>query len=423
MASKFSLIVDNLNKRISALEAAGGGSLVDLSPLMAEVASLEVFDINLAARLSALETTLSELTMSIEKSFSVLSGPVGGSDVGIAPPVIIDSAFPYYGPDAPWNIPVAGLVHHSNETALVAALYNFGSEPNSPPRWDLNNGAKLGGAAEQWTYPVYDARGKTFYPVVITPNNTWGNLDGRTAPWDGGWEIPPDTDAEVQVLNPETGEEWNWWRVTFDGATITCGSGALVQKVSDPETSFGDAASFFIKENGWRNSGAIGIPRCAAFPFAEEIQEGVIKHALDFLVDNRDECDFFAPATKLAFSGSNCGTGNDRVPIGTRFSLEVSDGDIDTHLATLPAEVSTTMKASFKVIAQCLRDYGFFIVDHTGGPGTFRLEHRFTGQSIYNDLDMGQPVSGGDGRQYPLQGLQDLFTEARLKAYVVSTEY
>ncbi len=299
-----------------------------------------------------------------------------------------------YGPNAPWNIPVANLAHASNEDSLTLQLWN--NSRTERPNRDFNI------FNPEYTYPVYEVTDNTpYYPV--NDINNWGNLDGEWIPFDPSWEPAPGSDAQMIILDPDTGREWNLWQVDFDGSTVHVSNGNLVP------------GSYFTKEDGFSPSRGCGIQYLAMLVRPEEVAEGVIRHALSMPILQPSGTEYTPPATKIEHPEYPAG-----IPEGTRYSLDVTDAEIDAHIASFPGSVSDTTKASIRIIIVAMRDYGWFITDTAGGIQV-QLEAL---ESAWDEwADLGLLPTLHDGRMFPRDALDGLMTEARLRAYVPSDEY
>ena len=150
---------------------------------------------------------------------------------------------------------------------------------------------------------------------------------------------------------------------------------------------------------------------------AREMAAGAIRHALPMVIPNTDGCIYVEPATKLEHPNANNCNG---VPEGMRFALDITDADIDAWLASMPAGVLTSTKASARKIAEALRDYGLFIVD-TGGDTHLQLEDHITGGALWWTLGMHNYEV--NGKMYPSRILDGLITQSRIYALVPSDQY
>jgi hypothetical protein len=300
-----------------------------------------------------------------------------------------------FGPNAPWNIPVADLPLAENSEELASKLWNDSYTDRELRNFNINN--------TSYTYPVYEVTEDTpYFPVV--DKNGWGNLGGKEIPFDPSWKPAPGSDAQIIILDPATGREWNLWQAEFDGDSVNVSNGNLVP------------GSYFEKEDGFSSSRGVGIQYSAMLVRPEEVAQGVIEHALSMPIRNTSGSEFVAPGTKLEFPGVR----PDGIPEGTRFALDVTDEQIDAHLASLPDSVPDITKSSLKTIMVAMRDYGWFITD-TAGSAHIQLESTTTAQKEWEELGMIDRDVGG--AVYPRDALDGLIRESRIVAFVPSDQY
>jgi hypothetical protein len=295
-----------------------------------------------------------------------------------------------YGPDAPWNVPVAGLPRHPQSDRYRDLLW-FDAPSGRPGNFNLNLWA--------YTYPVYFVQDATTECLVTSKH---GNLNGKRIPWNPAWQPAPGTDAQVILLDPETGREWNAWQVEYRNGVIHASNANLVD---------GD---YRTKEDGFAPSRGIGVQYLAMLVRPEELMQGEVRHALSMPIRNTDGSDFVPLATKLEHPGRPEG-----IPEGMRFALDVTDQEIEAWLASLPPEVEQ-MKRYARIIARALRDYGWFITDTSGGA---HLQHEawVSAGPKWSQLGM-DTVRVGD-KQYPHDLLDGLMQRERIYAIVPSDQY
>lgn len=274
----------------------------------------------------------------------------------------VDHARPLYGgPYAPWNVPAAGLPTDPASPLLVDKL------------WDHTNG-RFNLNSDEWSVAVYDVAEATDSVAVDTRHPDWGNLHGKTTPWNPSWRIPDDSDAMVAVVDFETGHSWEFWGDTeFSDGRILAGSANLIQ--AGIKAGWGEPANIFTKENGYRVVRESGFPSAVLLATREEIEQGYIPHALTLLWPNPAKQVYVGPAIK---GGGSVGGTLDRLPMGTRFVWDIPDEEIDAWAATLDPKVRKGMRA----IAVALRDYGGIGSDHAGDAsikrGAIWIEHDYS---------------------------------------------
>ncbi len=298
-----------------------------------------------------------------------------------------------YGPRAPWNVPVAELPRHPESDHYADLLWRTGCGAR-PGNFNLN--------FTWYTYPVYyvqDATGE--YPTAI--RNEWNNLYGKTIPWNPEWQPAPGADAQVIILDPETGREWNLWQVEFRDGVVHATNGNLVD---------GD---YRTKEDGFPPSRGIGIQYLAMLVRPEEVAQGEIPHALSMPVSNTCGITHLPPATKQEHSHGRPG-----IPEGMRFALDISEQDIEDWIASLPEGVPGPMREYARIVAHALRDYGWFITD-TSGAAHLQHEAWVSAGPRWAELGL-EPLEIG-GKEYPRDLLDGLMAPERIYALVPSDQY
>ena len=297
-----------------------------------------------------------------------------------------------FGPRAPWNTSAESVPRHPKSTTFAKRLWHRASD--RPGNFNLT--------FDGYTYPVYyvaDSVG--LYPI----KTRWGsNIDGKNIPWNPRWQPASGSDAQVIILDPDTGTEWDLFDVRFDGTTLHAQNGSRVP---------GD---YRRKEDGHPPSRGIGIQYLAMLVRPEEIAQGEIRHALSMPIRNTNGKYFVPPATKLEWP-DNPANG---IPEGMRFALDVSDHDIDEWLHMLPRGLSESTRKSARIIATALREYGWFITD-TSGAAHLQFEDRLTAEEDWRKLGLEMQTVGG--KEYPRDLLDGLFKEERIYTLVPSDQY
>jgi len=306
-----------------------------------------------------------------------------------------------YGDNAPWNVPVSGITRNTNEAAEIDILI---ARPNGIDNWNLRQG--------QYTYPVYHTSDATGNYIVNAINSESG-LNGSTIPFNPTWAAAPGTDAQMIILNTSTGEEYNIWKYTGITGGDTINASRINRVQGNDQGSGTGYANYFTREVGYKPSRGMGVQYLMGLVRPWEIDAGVIEHALSMPSPNISNDLAVAPATKIEGIQDN-----GPVKEGMRFSLEVTDGEIDTHLATLPGDVSTTMKASLKIVFQAMRDYGWFITDNAGAIGLQLENDQSADWASVGMVDF----TSSNGKIYPRDALDGLVTQGRLRCYEDSND-
>jgi len=317
------------------------------------------------------------------------------------PPADPETTRPY-GPNAPWNVPVSGLTHNAIESTEISRLVSLDTGFN----WNFRQ--------KEYTYPVYHTSDATVNWTVNALYSESG-LNGSTIPFNPAWQAGPGTDAQMIILNTATGEEYNIWK--YDSVVSLANSEIVASRINrvqgDDQGAGTGYDSYFTREVGYKPARGIGIQYLMGLVRPWEIAQGVIEHAMSMPVIAPNNEGAFAPATKIEGI-------QDSGPVreGLRFSLEVSEAEIDAHLAAMPGDVSTAMRASMKVLFTAMRDYGWFITDNSGALG-LQLENDQSAD--WASVDMVDFTSSG-GKTYPRDAMDGLVTQARLRCYVDSKD-
>lgn len=295
-----------------------------------------------------------------------------------------------YGARAPWNIPVAGLPRHPKSAEYVKMLWN-----STVPR-DGNFNLSF----DDYTYPVYSVSEATTTFSVVT---RWpSNLNGSQIPWNPDWRAAPGSDAQVIVIDENTGREWNLFQVTTRGNTVFATNGNLVP---------GDYRSRTI---GFEPSRGAGIQYLAMLVRPEEIAAGRIKHALSMPAKGTSGVFSLPPSPKVEHQ-----TGKPGIPQGLRFAVDVSDAEIEAWISGLKGASGETRRSA-RIIARALRDYGWFITD-TAGSSHFQFEANTSAARDWAALGLSRRGNG----EYvlPRDLLDGLLTPERIYAIVPSNQY
>jgi hypothetical protein len=291
-----------------------------------------------------------------------------------------------FGPLAPWNIPVSKLQRHPNPQLYIPKLWN-NAPADHPGNFNLS--------FEEYTYPVYSARDAT---EIVSVRLTKGSR--LSVPWNTAWRPAAGSDAQVIILDPDRGIEWDLWQVRYENGEVVATKGSRV------------AGDYRTKEDGHRSSRGVGIPYLAMLVRPQEVAQGEIRHALSMPIRNTDGAIAVPPSTKLEFPDRQY----DGIPTGMRFALEVSDQEIAAWTETLPVQTRQPATA----IARALRDYGWFITDTSGG-AHFQFESNLTAGEEWRRLGLSEIEHGG--KVYPRDLLDGLITPERIYVVVPSDQY
>jgi hypothetical protein len=303
-----------------------------------------------------------------------------------------------YGTAAEWNLPISQVISrglHPNESYFRDVLWEA-------PRGRRGPGDNLFTLFDRdYTYPVYkssDASGQTATAAV-----NFGNWRTGVVPWNPSWTIPAGTDNQFIILDETTGVEYNAWQVRYDSGTnrivpSVSGSGR-VSRVTANADETGGAGDYRTKTSGFRPSRGCGIQYLAMLIRPEEIAQGKIYHALSCVMGRSGYRYYANPATKgERFPGNEADQG---IPQGTRWYYDVTDTEIENHLATLPAAVSTAQKNTLRIVFRAMREYGLIASDQ-GGANHIQFQHDASTDWTPYGMD---EVTASNGKVYPRDAL------------------
>jgi hypothetical protein len=244
------------------------------------------------------------------------------------------AALQVFPPDNPWNEDVSKRPLLQNSAQMIVAIgaakklaYNLDMAFILVPGNQKRVEAKLlmyPGESDKGPYPIPDNA-----PVEGWP------LDGRTlAAAQSGKES---TDRHVIVVDPVNRVLYEFYkgRKTPDGWECAC------------------AATFDLKSNklrpdGWTSSDAAGLPIFPAVIRFDEVERGMVEHAMRFTVRNTRRA-YIYPATHYASSKQD-----PNLPrMGERFRLRA---DFDT----------TGFSPHTQAILKGLKKYGMYVADNGG---------------------------------------------------------
>ncbi len=325
--------------------------------------------------------------------------------------VVYLSSAGYEGPEPPPVAPPSG--GPTVWTTPVAAL-----SPGDPRWLDrlIDHADVFDDVSDSWTtefgfeagnsygVPFYDAVEATVRVEVRRKTNFPGffNLErGETVPWNPDWRPSDGKDGYMVVRDSTSGFEWGYWNVSWwshqtdsnsnkgclnpdnlppplgDGyspGSMLCAASAF--QVLDPEGRAVDTRTYGgnfpgASGGGWHLGPLIVTP--------EQVASGTIVHALHFFAANTmmgPECaperraeigetcgGAVAPAGQFEQAGNPSPPGGlaTQVPEGTRFSIDVTDAQIDAWLDG--RGYAGRLRETARIFAVALRDYGWFVGD------------------------------------------------------------
>lgn len=265
---------------------------------------------------------------------TTFDGPRPDGDFSVDGPVGSDGTpggCTIFPPNNPWNQDITSLPVHSNSSNFVNAI--GGSKPLHPDFGTVWNGAPNG------------------IPFIIVPGNQPRVPINFT---DYGDESDPGPYPIPLTAPIEGGPQGTGDRHVIALDLTNCMLYELFYAF--PKANGWDASSgaiFDLRTNklrtiGWTSADAAGLPIMPGLVDYDEVQSGVIDHALRFTVGQSQRA-FVRPATHWASTNTN----PNLPPMGLRFRLKASF-DI------------SSFSQSNQVILRALKKYGMFMADNGG---------------------------------------------------------
>lgn len=243
-----------------------------------------------------------------------------------------------YGDGSPWNTPLADdAPTHPRSDALMQRI----DEP-------------LTSDTSQYTLPVYEVDGDTPTTEVEIEHVFSEVVDDGTAlrrqqaptvevPLPDGAEPAIGGDAQLVVVDTETGDEWGFWQLRVEDGQHRATNGYRY-----------NVGWSGVPPEGFGSRGA-GLPYLAGLIRPADIERGRIDHAIAFAYPTPSP-DHVYPATK----SDGPGDPDADLPEGARLRLDPSlDADDLRELGLDEAGI---------VIARAMQEYGLILIDIAGRP-------------------------------------------------------
>ncbi len=244
------------------------------------------------------------------------------------------AALQVFPPDSPWNEDISKRPVLTNSKEMIAGIgadkhlaYNldmaFILVPGTQPRKEV----------KALLYPQESDPGP--YPIPDNaPIECWP-LDGRTL--EAAQQGKEDADRHVLVVDPVHRMLYEFWQGHRTEAGWTCSCAAAF-----------DLASNKLRPEGWTSSDAAGLPVFPAVIRFDEVERGLVEHAMRFTVRNTRKA-YVHPATHCASRKDD----PDLPRMGERFRLK-ADFDVSGYSPHVQA------------ILKGLKKYGMFVADNGG---------------------------------------------------------
>lgn len=303
-------------------------------------------------------------TLSLASLLASGCGSSGGSDLerardgeSVSRPSSKACSRPY-SPESPWNTPIGPRPDYDKQS----------------DRYVRSLGPVLTSDPTQYTYPVYEVDGSTtratvhlsgWYSEVGDEGEELENQRGGSAelPIPAGADPAAGEDAQIILVDPETGDEWGVSSLTpaGDGSWQAWNAYRYNTRWSGVPPRDSSGRPFFAR--------GAGVPYLAGLVRPCEIARGRIDHALAFAFDAPSPA-YVYPATKSDGNG-----GEDDLPEGARLQLDPGLTDSEIRAWGCAAQCLT--------IARALQEYGMYVIDNSGRP---KVMLEYEGTARWNGL-------------------------------------
>jgi hypothetical protein len=236
---------------------------------------------------------------------------------------------PVFPADNIWNTDISHLPVNPHSSAWLASTGattgrllhpDFGAPPYGIPF----NVVHSSHATTMFTFQYWDESD----PAVTTPQPQ------GPYPYGNDLAIEAPTDSHLLTVDQDTCKLYETWATNSNGPS-TAGSGAIFNLNSDQ-----------LRPAGWTSADAAGLPILPGLVRVDEVQAGVIAHAIRFTVQSTDKS-YLWPARHQAGSASD----PNLPPMGARFRLKASF-DI------------STFGPQAQVVLTAMKHYGLIVADN-----------------------------------------------------------
>jgi hypothetical protein len=231
--------------------------------------------------------------------------------------------------------------------AVIGTLLASGNGPGN-----LTAG---GSSTDDYEHPVVYSQATDPEYTIHCTRYACDDLEGKRVRIPAGARPAGGTDGHLAVVDQSSGLEYDLYEASTPsrpGSTLNVGSGG-VSRIDGSGLSIDlDGDGRIAEATAARFALLAGIVR------AEELAAGKIDHALFITIPcGAPSPEYVAPALK---GGTDCSDNTNRVPMGARLRLNMSDAEID----------ALNVPAWKKTILHALHTYGAYMGD-TGGPSSF----------------------------------------------------
>jgi hypothetical protein len=239
-----------------------------------------------------------------------------------------------YSDDSVWNTKIPeNAALHPNSEQMIEWL------KNAP----YADGGHFGINIYGWSVPVYNAYADT---LRVTIYDYWGNVYHTNVPMPTDAQADPMQDRCMFIIDWDNEVEWDFWDVTYNVKLAN----RWVAGACIPYDLYGSG----VYPNGVWGSGGSGSAGLAGLIRPEEIEAGIIPHALKFA------CCYPKQGWKVyppASTTDGKSTDQYAIPEGARLQLDPS-----INVDAIPG-----LSRAGKIIAKCMQEYGMILCDCAGG--------------------------------------------------------
>ena len=189
-------------------------------------------------------------------------------------------------------------------------------------------------------------------------------------PTETGFLSSQGTDEEISIYSPETDTYWDFWQAKVDtsGNWSAC-YGGKIDHASTNAGVFGQGLGAV----------ACGLPLAGWLMRIDELQAGVIEHALGFQMVSTQATNFSWPANRT-----------DGKTVGANYPMEGQRFRLDPSF-----DVTTLKNAAERTIAKALQDYGMLLTD-TSGAVTLQSEDERPYAAAHGGVNPYTAIWGGE---------------------------
>jgi hypothetical protein len=278
------------------------------------------------------------------------------------PPVEASAPFRFFSPTSFWNeIVPADAPLDPSSSAVVAGLSGLEQAEQA---------AKAGPAINTttWSVPIYTV-------PASQPTVRVNLVDGTSTALQAAWSAVPlpsnaqpaaGTDKHLVVWQPSTNRMWEFWHLEKVGETWEAYWGGAMQDVSANKGVYGTEA-WQGAATSW-GSTASSLPLAGGLITLEDLERGVINHALAIAVPNTRIGWYASPAQRSDGSSTEASS----LPEGAHLRLDPTLDLASLHLPRITL-----------ILAEAAQRYGIFVRDTAGDVAFYAEDPIPTGKEPY----------------------------------------